>query len=87
MLKLIYKTYNGVFMDIKDFLGKDVVDKEGQSVGKIDNAEFNENDGEITEILIKLDKGVLSRDTDKVSFDKIDKISDVVLLNIKIDMD
>jgi sporulation protein YlmC with PRC-barrel domain len=72
-------------MDIKDLLGIDVIDTSGQSVGKIDTVEFDKNDGNITDIIVKLDKGLFSRDTDKIEFNKIDTIKDVVLLNIVIE--
>jgi sporulation protein YlmC with PRC-barrel domain len=74
-------------MDIKNLLKMDVIDTAGQSVGKVENIDFDENDGIITDIIVKLDKGIFSRDTEKIKFDKVETIKDVVLLNTDIDLD
>ncbi|MDL2271033.1 PRC-barrel domain-containing protein [Methanobrevibacter sp. OttesenSCG-928-I08] len=74
-------------MDIKNLLKMSVIDTAGQSVGKVENIEFNEDDGVITDIIVKLDNGLFSRDTEKINFDKVETIKDVVLLNTDIDLD
>ena len=74
-------------MDMKDFLDMEVIDKEGQSIGKVDTVEFNEETGTINKIVIKLDKGIFSRAKETITFDQIKNIKDVILLNIVVDMD
>ncbi|OQD58218.1 hypothetical protein MBBAR_24c00160 [Methanobrevibacter arboriphilus JCM 13429 = DSM 1125] len=74
-------------MDMNDFLDMEVIDKEGQSIGKVDTVEFNEETGTINKIVIKLDKGIFSRAKETITFDQIKNIKDVVLLNIIVDMD
>ncbi|RBQ24002.1 hypothetical protein ALNOE001_05500 [Candidatus Methanobinarius endosymbioticus] len=74
-------------MDMKDFLDMEVIDTEGQSVGKIDTVEFDKNNGTIKKVVIKLDKGIFSRAKETITFDQIEKIKDVILLNVLIDMD
>lgn len=74
-------------MDMKKFLDMEVIDIDGQNVGKIETVEFDQKFGEIKKVIIKLDKGIFSRSKESITFGNIDKIKDVVLLNIKIDMD
>ena len=74
-------------MDMNDFLDMEVIDKEGQSIGKVDTVEFNEETGTINKIVIKLDKGIFSRAKETITFDQIKNIKDVILLNIIVDMD
>ncbi|BBL62063.1 MAG: PRC-barrel domain-containing protein [Methanobrevibacter arboriphilus] len=74
-------------MDMNDFLDMEVIDKEGQSIGKVDTVEFNEETGTINKIVIKLDKGIFSRAKETITFDQIKNIKDVILLNIVVDMD
>ena len=74
-------------MDMNDFLDMEVIDKEGQSIGKVDTVEFNEETGTINKIVIKLDKGIISRAKETITFDQIKNIKDVILLNIVVDMD
>ncbi|BBL61486.1 PRC-barrel domain-containing protein [Methanobrevibacter arboriphilus] len=74
-------------MDMKDFLDMEVIDKEGQSIGKVDTVKFNEDTGTINEIVIKLDKGIFSRAKEIITFNEIKKIKDVILLNIMVDME
>jgi sporulation protein YlmC with PRC-barrel domain len=73
-------------MEADDFIGMDVVDATGQNIGKIEDVDINDNNGIANDIIVKLDKGIFSRDTEKIKFDKIDNVKDVVLLNIKIKM-
>lgn len=74
-------------MDMKDFIDMEVIDKDGQSIGKVDTVEFNELTGTINKIVIKLDKGIFSRAKETITFSQIAKVKDVVLLNIVVDMD
>lgn len=74
-------------MDMNDFLDMEVIDKEGQSIGKVDTVEFNEETGTINKIVIKLDKGIFSRAKETITFDQVKNIKDVILLDIVVDMD
>jgi sporulation protein YlmC with PRC-barrel domain len=77
----------GFFMDMNDFLDMEVIDKEGQSIGKVDTVEFNEETGTINKIVIKLDKGIFSRAKETITFDQRKNIKDVILLNVIVDVD
>ncbi|WP_409201071.1 PRC-barrel domain-containing protein [Methanobrevibacter sp. DSM 116169] len=70
-----------------DFIGMEVIDDEGKSIGKIDGVEFDEEEALITKVIVKLDKGIFSREKEKINYDKISKIKDVVLLKDSIDID
>lgn len=74
-------------MKVKDLLGMQVLDIDAKNIGKVDNVEFNENNGQIDEISVFLKKNILSHDEVLVHFDNIKSIGDYVLLKINITKD
>lgn len=74
-------------VDLNDILKMEVIDNTGQEIGKVNQIEFDEINGEIKNIEINLDKGLFSSEKRKISYDKIRNITDNVLLDIVIDMD
>jgi sporulation protein YlmC with PRC-barrel domain len=79
--------YGGNMMRIKDLLGMQVLDMDAKDIGKVDDAEFNEETGQIDKIAVSLKKNILSHDEVLVYFDNIKSIGDYVLLKINIDKD
>ena len=49
-------------MKIKEFLGSTVLDKNAYEVGKIDDVEFNPEEGKIEKITLTLQKNIFSKD-------------------------
>jgi sporulation protein YlmC with PRC-barrel domain len=74
-------------MKIKDLLGMQVLDIDAKNIGKVDDAEFDENTGKIDKISVSLKKNILSHDEVLVHFDNIKSIGDYVLLRININKD
>lgn len=74
-------------MRIKDLLGMQVLDIDAKDIGKVDDVEFDENNGQIDKISVSLKKNILSHDEILVHFDNIKSIGDYVLLRINIDKD
>lgn len=75
-----------LLINVDDFLGMDVIDVDGENVGKIDSMNFDEDIGQINEIIIK-PNGILSREKETLKYSDIDKIKDVVLLNRQLKME
>lgn len=74
-------------IDAKKILNMQLVDSTGQNVGKVKTIEINGNTGKAEFIEIKLDKGIFSRETEKVRYEYVDNVHDVILLKVKIEMD
>ena len=71
-------------MQIKEFLGSTVLDKNAYEVGKVTNLEFDTVTGKIEEITLTLQKNIFSKDELVISFDDIDTIGTYVILNKEI---
>ncbi|WP_432645474.1 PRC-barrel domain-containing protein [Methanobrevibacter sp.] len=71
-------------MQIKEFLGSTVLDKNAYEVGKVTNLEFDTVTGKIEEITLTLQKNIFSKDELVISFDDIDTIGAYVILNKEI---
>ncbi len=72
-------------MKIKNFLGMKVLDTNANEVGKINDVEFDEDDGKIGDITISLKKNLLDKNNDIiVKYDNVKSIGDYVLLDIDI---
>ena len=68
-------------MRAKQLFGITVLDKDVNEVGKIEDLEIDTETGNVTKIIISLNKGILSNDSIEVDFDKIATIGDYILLN------
>ena len=71
-------------MQIKDFLGTIVLDKNAYDVGKVSNVEFDPATGKMDEITLTLQKNLFSKDELVISFDDIATIGAYVILNKEI---
>ena len=74
-------------MRAKQLFGITVLDKDVNEVGKIEDLEIDTETGNVTKIIISLNKGILSNDPIEVDFDKIATIGDYILLNNVISKD
>ena len=71
-------------MKIREFLGSIVLDKNANEVGKVDDIEFNPEDGKIEKISLTLQKNLFSRDELEIDFDDVATIGAYVILNKEI---
>lgn len=71
-------------MKIKQLLGMMALDANANEVGKIDDAEFDPEEGQITAITIVLKKNFISSDKIVIEFEDVKSIGDYVLLNKEI---
>ncbi|WP_461463204.1 PRC-barrel domain-containing protein [Methanobrevibacter sp.] len=72
-------------MKIKNLLGMKVLDTNANEVGKINDVEFDVDDGKIGDITISLKKNLLDKNNDiTVKYDNVKSIGDYVLLDIDI---
>ena len=71
-------------MKIREFLGSIVLDKNANEVGKVDDIEFNPEDGKIEKITLTLQKNLVSRDELEIDFDDVATIGAYVILNKEI---
>ena len=71
-------------MQIREFLGSTVLDKNANEVGKIDNVDFNVESGKIETVTLTLQKNIFSRDELEINFDDIQTIGAYVILNKEI---
>ncbi|WP_295609140.1 PRC-barrel domain-containing protein [uncultured Methanobrevibacter sp.] len=71
-------------MKIREFLGSTVLDKNANEVGKVDNVEFNPEDGKIEKITLTLQKNIFSKDELEIDFDDVATIGAYVILNKEI---
>ena len=71
-------------MQIKEFLGSIVLDKNANEVGKVANVDFNTETGKIETIVLTLQKNIFSSDELEISFDDVATIGAYVILNKEI---
>ena len=71
-------------MQIKEFLGSTVLDKNAYEVGKVSNVDFDVDTGKIENITLTLQKNIFSRDELEISFDDVDSIGSYVILSKEI---
>ena len=71
-------------MQIKEFLGSIVLDKNAYEVGKVANVDFNTETGKIETIVLTLQKNIFSSDELEISFGDVATIGAYVILNKEI---
>ena len=71
-------------MKIKQLLGMMALDANANEVGKIDDAEFDPIEGQITAITIVLKKNFISSNKIEIDFEDVKSIGDYVLLDKEI---
>ncbi|MBQ2666847.1 PRC-barrel domain-containing protein [Methanobrevibacter sp.] len=72
-------------MQIKEFIGSTVLDKNANVVGKVDNVDFDTATGKIEAVTLTLQKNIFSRDELEISFEDIATIGAYVILNKEIE--
>lgn len=72
-------------MQIKEFIGSTVLDKNANVVGKVDNVDFDTETGKIETIALTLQKNIFTRDQLEINFDDIQTIGAYVILNKEIE--
>ena len=84
MLKKVIITI-GENMKIKELFLKNVLDKNANDIGRIDNADFDNETGEIKTLDIALKKNILSStNITKINYEDIATIGDYIILKIEI---
>ena len=71
-------------MQIRDFLGTIVLDKNAYEVGRVDNIDFDVETGKIETVSLTLQKNIFSKDELEINFDDIATIGAYVILNKEI---
>lgn len=72
-------------MKIRELFLKQVLDKNANDIGKIDNADFDNETGEIKTLDIALKKNILSStNITKINYEDIATIGDYIILKIEI---
>ena len=71
-------------MQIREFIGSTVLDKNANVVGKIENVDFDTETGKIETIILSLQKNLFSKDELEISFDDVATIGAYVILNTEI---
>ena len=71
-------------MRAKQFFGITVLDKTVNEEGKVEDVDIDTETGNITTLIVSLQKGILSNDLIEVGYDKIATIGDCILLNTEI---
>lgn len=71
-------------MQIKEFIGSTVLDKNANVVGKVENVDFDTETGKIETITLTLQKSIFSKDELEIAFDDIATIGAYIILNKEI---
>lgn len=71
-------------MLIKEFLGLKVLDSTASEIGKVVDADFDSENGQIQQVIISLKSNLFSSNNIEVAFEDIDKIGDYLLLSDKV---
>ena len=71
-------------MQVRQFIGSTVLDKNANVVGKVDNVDFDTATGKIETITLTLQKNLFSRDELEISFEDIATIGAYIILNKEI---
>ncbi|AMD17952.1 photosynthetic reaction center protein [Methanobrevibacter sp. YE315] len=71
-------------MQIREFLGSTVLDKNAYEVGKVDNLDFDPETGKIGKISLTLQKNIFSKDELEIDFEDVATIGAYVILNKEI---
>jgi sporulation protein YlmC with PRC-barrel domain len=75
-----------IMVSLKKIYGMTVIDHTGQDIGKIKKIDFDEINGKIKLFVVELHKGHFKHEKIEITFDKIQGITDNVVLNVGIDI-
>ncbi|KZX17361.1 PRC-barrel domain protein [Methanobrevibacter cuticularis] len=73
-------------MRVIDLIGKIVVDREGNTIGLVEDIDIDEKQGYIKKVDIDLNPKLFSKEKKSINFDQIQDISYSVLLHNIIDL-
>jgi len=71
-------------MQIREFIGSTVLDKNANVVGKVENVDFDTETGKIETITLTLQKNIFSKDELEIAFEDIATIGAYIILNKEI---
>lgn len=72
-------------MNIKSIIGKNVIDKRAEKIGKIEDMDLNTKTGQINSILIDLKTNVRSQGKIIVEFEHVTAIGEYVFIDIEVE--
>lgn len=72
-------------MNIKSIIGKNVIDKRAEKIGKIEDMDLNTKTGQINSILIDLKTNVRSQGKIIVEFKNVTAIGEYVFIDIEVE--
>jgi len=72
-------------MNIKSIIGKNVIDKRAEKIGKIEDMDLNTKTGQIDSILIDLKKKVRSQGKIIIEYEHVTAIGEYVFLDIEVE--
>lgn len=72
-------------MNIKSIIGKNVIDKRAEKIGKIEDMDLNTKTGQINSVLIDLKKNVRSHGKIIVEFKDVTAIGEYVFIDIEVE--
>jgi len=72
-------------MNIKSIIGKNVIDKRAEKIGKIEDMDLNTKTGQINSILINLKTNVRSQGKIIVEFKNVTAIGEYVFIDIEVE--
>lgn len=71
-------------MNIKSIIGKSVIDKRAEKIGKIEDLDLNTETGNVHSILIDLKKNVRSQGKIVVEYEHVTAIGEYVFIDIEV---
>lgn len=69
-------------MYLSKLKGIPVLDKNAKDIGRVDDVDFDTKTGQISEIIISLKKGILSKNQIEIKYSDIATIGDYLILSI-----
>ena len=72
-------------MNIKSIIGKNVIDKRAEKIGKIEDMDLNTKTGKINSVLIDLKKNVRSQGKIIVEYEHVTTVGEYVFIDIAVE--
>ena len=72
-------------MNIKSIIGKNVIDKRAEKIGKIEDMDLNTKTGQINSVLIDLKKNVRSQGKIIVEYEHVTAVGEYVFRDIEVE--
>lgn len=72
-------------MNIKSIIGKNVIDKRAEKIGKIEDMDLNTKTGQINSVLIDLKTNIRSQGKIIVEFEHVTAIGEYVFIDIAVE--